>query len=407
MAAILAGCTSEPTAPPAAYDRPHRAEVSPNFDGAPELPPPDMSDTGPGSLIDVKPVTGMAAFDDANATAVRVSFKSTSGRDGAPSLVTGVVVVPPGQPPKGGWPVVAFGHAMTGVQPKCGPTLAQDYWGYASAIVSLLGRGFVVAFPDFEGLGIEGALHSAVDATTLGNNMIDAARAARRVLPTASTQWAAYGIGEGGLGAWAAAERAGTYGAGMHLVGAVALSPYADLAPLVDAAEQGTLGGAGQSRDYIWILQSLANMDPKFDLDLYRSGVARDRWDTLADCAPPDPTETKQLLTDLDPKDLKPRDPAAAADLRQRLSAAGVPASYPTPGSAPVLVTFGTLDNSSPPAGIRRAIARACAKGEQIEVLTRVGGTNASDDQMVDAAIGWLYARFGGERLGDVCIGAA
>ncbi len=183
MAAILAGCTSEPTAPPAAYDRPHRAEVSPNFDGAPELPPPDMSDTGPGSLIDVKPVTGMAAFDDANATAVRVSFKSTSGRDGAPSLVTGVVVVPPGQPPKGGWPVVAFGHAMTGVQPKCGPTLAQDYWGYASAIVSLLGRGFVVAFPDFEGLGIEGALHSAVDATTLGNNMIDAARAARRYCP--------------------------------------------------------------------------------------------------------------------------------------------------------------------------------------------------------------------------------
>ncbi len=53
------------------------------------------------------------------------------------------------------------------------------------------------------------------------------------------------------------------------------------------------------------------------------------------------------------------------------------------------------------------AIARACAKGEQIEVLTRVGGTNASDDQMVNAAIGWLYARFGGERLGNVCIGAA
>lgn len=408
LAATLVGCSSEPAAPPAAYERPPRAEVSPNFEGAPELPPPDMTDAGPGSLLDVKPVTGIAAFDDANAAAVRVSFKSTSGRDGAPSLVTGVVVVPPGQAPKGGWPIVVFGHAMTGVQPKCAPTLAEDYWGYASAIVTLVGRGFVVAFPDFEGLGAEGSnLHSAVDATTLGNNMIDAARAARRVLPAASLQWAAYGLGEGGLAAWSAAERAGTYGAGIDLVGAVALSPYADLAPLVDAAEQGTLGGPGQARNYIWILQSLSHMDPEFDLDRYRSGVARDRWDTLADCAPPDPEETKRLLTELDHNDLKPRDPAAAADLRQRLADAGLPPSYPTPGAAPVLVTFGTLDNSSPPEGIQSAIDRACAKGEQIEVLTRVGGSNASDDQMVDTAIGWLYSRFAGERLGNVCVGAA
>jgi hypothetical protein len=193
----------------------------------------------------------------------------------------------------------------------------------------------------------------------------------------------------------------------MDLVGAVAFSPYADLSPLVTAAEQGTLGGPVQARDYIWILQSLSNMDPEFDLDLYRSGVARERWDSLSDCAPPDPEETKQLLVDLNPNDLKPRDPGAAADLRRRLAALGVPANYPTPGSAPVLVAFGTLDNSSPPDGIQRAIDRACAKGERIEVLTRVGGSNASDDQMVDAALGWLYARFAGERLGNVCVGPA
>ena len=86
--------------PPATYERPPRAQVSPDFDGAVELPPPDMSDTGPGSLIDVTPVTGMEAFDDGNATAVKVSFKSTNG-NGDPTVGTGVVVVPPGQPPKG------------------------------------------------------------------------------------------------------------------------------------------------------------------------------------------------------------------------------------------------------------------------------------------------------------------
>ena len=144
---------------------------------------------------------------------------------------------------------------MTGTQPKCGPTLADKYYGYSSAIANLLGRGFVVVFPDYQGLGLDGqAPHSAVDATTLGNTMIDAARAAHRVLPSSSTQWAAYGLGEGGLAAWAAAERAGTYGGGMTMVGAVALSPFADMSPLVDAAERGELSGVVDLRNYIWSL---------------------------------------------------------------------------------------------------------------------------------------------------------
>lgn len=404
-AAILAGCASPSAVPPAARDVPPRADLSPDFPGAPELPPPDLTDTGPGSLVESKPITGVQAFDDSNATAVKITYRSTGG-DGTPSEVTGLVIVPPGQPPKGGWPIVSFGHAMTGTQHKCAPTLADDYYGYSSAIGTLLGRGFVVSFPDYQGLGLDGQPpHSVVDAATLGNNIIDAAKAAHRVLPSTSTQWAAYGLGEGGLAAWAAAERAGIYGGGMDMVGAVALSPYADLSPLVDEAAQGTLSDPLDVRTYIYTLQSLSNMDPGFDLDLYRSGVARDQWDLLSDCAPLDPDEAKRLLDNLNPNDLKPRDPAAADDLRQRLSAAGIPARYPIPGSAPVLVTYGTLDSMSPPAGIKRAIDAACAKGEQIEVLTREGGTQASDDQVVESALGWLYARFAGERLGYVCVG--
>ena len=406
-AAVLAGCAPSPRAPSVARDLPPRSDVSPNFPGAPEIPPPDLSDTGPGSLVDSTPVTGMVAFDDAAASAVKVTYRSTS-RTGAPSQATGVVVVPPGQPPKDGWPIIAFGHAMTGTQPKCGPTLADKYYGYSSAIANLLDRGFVVVFPDYQGLGLDGqAPHSAVDATTLGNTMIDAARAAHRVLPSSSTQWAAYGLGEGGLAAWAAAERAGTYGGGMTMVGAVALSPFADMSPLVDAAERGELSGVVDLRNYIWSLQSLANQDPSLDLDLYRSGLAREQWDVLADCVPPDPDAAKKIFDDLKPSDLKPRDGAAADDLRQRLSAAGVPARFPTPGAAPVLVTFGSLDASSPPAGIRRAVDAACAKGEQIEVLERAGSTEASNDQVIESAIGWLYARFGGQRLGNVCVGAS
>ena len=167
-----------------------------------------------------------------------------------------------------------------------------------------------------------------------------------------------------------------------------------------------SLHGAEQFRDYIWLLQSVANMDPDFDLDAYRSGVARDQWDMLSDCAPADPEAAKKTLDQLDPDDLRPRDASAAAGLRRRLAAAGVPSGDPMPGSAPVLVAFGSLDVTSPPDGIQRALAAAVPRRAHRGV-ERPGSSEASNDQVVESALGWLYARFAGERLGNVCVGIA
>jgi pimeloyl-ACP methyl ester carboxylesterase len=244
-----------------------------------------------------------------------------------------------------------------------------------------------------------------VDAATLGNNIIDAAKAARRVLPTASDKWAAFGIGEGGLAAWAAAERAGIYGGGTNLVGSVAIAPYADLSPLADAAAGGTLSGPEQYRMYIQILQSLANADPAFNLDAQRSESARQKWDVLTDCAPTDPVAAQRALTELVSDDLRPRDPAAAADVRQRLADAALPAKYPTPGAAPVLVVFGTADPILPAAGVQQAVAAACAKGDQIEVMERIGDEEVVNDPVIQSGIEWIISRFDGQRLGNVCVG--
>ena len=201
-----------------------------------------MSDTGPGSLIDVKPVTGMEAFDDGNATAVKVTFKSTRRRWRSEPVVhrrRGGSAGPAAQGRLADHSVRTRhdGHPAE-VRPDAGATTI----GVTRRPCDVAGARVRRGLPGLRGARNRGR-HSipASTLTTLGNNMIDAARAARRVLPTASSQWAAYGIGEGGLAAWAAAERAGTYGAGMDLVGAVAISPYANMSPLVDAAERGEL----------------------------------------------------------------------------------------------------------------------------------------------------------------------
>jgi pimeloyl-ACP methyl ester carboxylesterase len=405
--AVLAGCAPDAPAPPPQFERPERT-FAPAFSGAAVLPAPDLRDDGPGSLVAVAPVNGMTALENGDITAAKVIFRSTVGLDGAPSQASGVIAVPPGQAPKGGWPIMVFGHPATGVLDKCAPTRAPDLWSFASMVAMIVARGFVVAMPDYPGLGVSGPKPSLVDAASLGNNIIDAARAAHRLVPTSSSTWVAMGVGEGGTAVWSAAERAGIYGGGTQMAGAVAISPYADLTPLVDVADKGAYSNSQQYRFMMWTLQSLANTDPSFNLDLYRSGAARDHWDALVDCAPQNAAETQQVLSHLQPGDLRPRDPGASADLRRRLADAALPAKYPTPGAAPVLVIFGTADSMLPAEGTQRAVAAACARGDVLEVIKRMGDTDRDTTEVATGtAFAWLQARLDGQRLGNVCVGAS
>jgi alpha-beta hydrolase superfamily lysophospholipase len=400
--AVLTGCTTGAPQAPSQVLLPSRT-VQPGFDGAATLPPPDMTDDGPGSLIDVKPLTDQFYLDEVDATAVRVVYRSTSGLNGPPTQVSGVVAVPPGAPPKGGWPIMAFGHDLTGVANKCAPSLAPDLYGYAAFMSVMLARGYVVAMTDYQGLGLGGSQHSLLDVATLGNNMIDVARAARHVLVTAGTRWAAFGAGEGGAASWAATERAGAYGGGLDLVGAVALSPLADLSGLALAAQSGTLT-SDQYRLEVQVLNDLAST-PGFNLDDFRAGLAKDRWDLLSDCAPADPVLAAQIYSQLKPADLMPHDPAAAAQLHNALADAALPLNAGTPTTAPLLVVYGTDDKLMSGAWIASALNRACARGDQIEVVAKIGDTTTQTDVVVQNALDWLQARLDGQKLATVCQG--
>lgn len=402
VVSILAGCSSSPPPQPS-YNHPPRS-LQPAFEGAPRLPPANLIDDGPGSLVDAKPMMDSAALQSASATAVRVIYRSTSST-GQPTQVSGVVAVPPGKPPKGGWQIVSFAHSLTGLDTKCAPSIAKEFGGYASAIVTLLARGYVVAVSDYQGLGIKGFDHHALDWTTLGNNVIDIVRAARRVDSDTSTDWAADGGGQGGLAAWAAAERARDYGGGLNMVGAVSLSPFADLSPLADLANKGTLQQL-QQRLLMLLLQNISAQKPDFDLDAYRSGVAKDQWGMLIDCAPNDPSQAGRVASSVKNDDLRPRDDAAAQALHDILSAAALPGNSGA-SAVPVLVVYATDDSLVPAAGVARALKAACAKGDPIVVMKQIGETTTTNFQVIQSSLSWLKSRFDGEKPSDVCVGAA
>lgn len=404
VAALLtpvAACAPEPSSEPGA-SRPTRT-LEPVFDGAAVLPPADMSGEGPGTLVDAQPLQFMESFDQNSAAAVKMTYRSTSGLDNRPTEVSGVVVVPPGPPPRGGWPVLAVGHILTGTIPQCAPSLASELGGYASILSVFVSKGYVVAMSDYEGLGLEGQQHLPLQAATLGNNLIDSVRAARRVVPTASDRWAAYGIGEGGLASWAAADRASTYGAGLNMVGAVALSPYANMSGMVDAAVAGTLPRE-QYYLYMSVLQSLANSPAQLDPDEYSTPFARENVDVSAKCAPLDTGSLVDAVAALSPDDIRPRSAAAASRLRDEINSAAVPLDSGGP-AAPVLVVYATEDPTVTSQSIADAARAACDRGNPVEVNRRVGDTTTSNDLVTQLSLSWLEQRFDGQALVDPCVG--
>jgi hypothetical protein len=70
--------------------------------------------------------------------------------------VSGIVIVPPGPPPAGGWPIVAWAHPTTGVVPHCAPSLALFVFQQIAGSRKLLENGYAIAATDYPGLGTPG-----------------------------------------------------------------------------------------------------------------------------------------------------------------------------------------------------------------------------------------------------------
>jgi hypothetical protein len=174
----------------------------------------------------------------AGRTAFRILYRST-GALGDATAETGMVFLPAGSPPAGGWPVVAWGHGTSGVGDACAPSKYPAMWPgiwdrYADLIDKLLGEGYVVFASDYEGLGTRGP-HTYLRLGPQGTAMIDGVAATRALVPETSAKWAAVGHSQGGQAALGAGEIAtAARRGGQQFVGAVAFAPAHHLGDLVE-----------------------------------------------------------------------------------------------------------------------------------------------------------------------------
>ena len=336
-------------------------------------------------------------LQELSSTAVKIRYRSTSGIDGSATTVSGVVLVPKGDPPEGGWRIASLGHPTTGLLSSCAPSAYPGFMGSSGVIGSFLTFGYLVVMTDYEGLGAPGK-HAYLEPKSAAYNVIDAVRAARNVVPDASTSWVGYGVSQGGQAVWAANELMPDYGAGLDLVGSISVAAPTDLRPLVDAMENGTLT-VEQRVLMPTILSGLKVAYPDLRVEDYLHGVMLSRIDAFRGCQDQGSELRGQIAQNASADDFRPASPQAADRLREILGEIALPRRQ---ASAPMLVAYGDSDKIVLPQWTATAIDQACGLGDVVETVVAPGQGHGQLD-LGSIPSDWTTARFAGLPPTDTC----
>jgi pimeloyl-ACP methyl ester carboxylesterase len=196
-------------------------------------PPNPLPYAPAGSIIrsqTISPGPGLPA----GTRAYRVLFHTTSG-SGGDLAESGVVVVPGGTPPPGGFPIVSWAHGTTGVASGCAPSI--DGTATLPDLAGLLSDREIVVAADYRGLGAPG-LQPYLVGDSEAEDVLDGARAARSLVGSiASNVVVVLGYSQGGQAALFAGEIAQAYSPELFVAGVAAVAPVTsvlELAPTGD-----------------------------------------------------------------------------------------------------------------------------------------------------------------------------
>jgi pimeloyl-ACP methyl ester carboxylesterase len=202
--------------------------------GAKFYTPPKHYPAKHGTLIWQRNARGITPID--NAKSNRLVLYSSKTVTGKRTAVSGIVSVPKGKPPKGGWPVITYAHGTTGTADVCAPTRSPasspqaPYTSYIDPELEDWTRaGYAVVRTDYAGLGTPGP-HGYLVGVDEGRSVLDIVAAARQLNPDIGKRFLIAGHSQGGHAALVAAGRATKWAKGLGLRGTVAYAPASHLA---------------------------------------------------------------------------------------------------------------------------------------------------------------------------------
>lgn len=188
------------------------------------------TDADPGILVRSEPATEYALPPGVTATRILYHTRTASNED---TIASGVVLVPYGRPPKGGWPLLAWSHGTSGVARACAPSLMKSLFYNWEGLYEYVLMGYAVVATDYAGLGTRGR-HAYLDMLSNGTDVINSVPAARAAVPDLSEKWLVVGHSQGGLSSLGVAQLEGAI-KDPDFLGTVALAGASDLEDGIDS----------------------------------------------------------------------------------------------------------------------------------------------------------------------------
>ncbi|WP_167829397.1 lipase family protein [Nocardia vulneris] len=359
--------------------------------------PADIADRQPGEVLATKPMPPLPIFPDTTVTLVR--FRSTSS-EGKPIAATTTVLTPRAHVPDG--PLLSFQHIINGLGAECSVSKVL-YTGDPNLVVReapgwnvLLQRGWTVALPDHLGPNF------AYGAAKLGGQItLDGIRAVKQVaeLGVRHSRTALVGYSGGGMAtAWAAAL-APKYAPELELAGAAMGGVPMNLVKMLEALGLSShpvfglalAAGLGLEREYPDRfplsdqlnergLAARAQIANSCTNDILAAGAGRGALDFA---------KTTSMINDSTARGVVEENSLELYD--------GVP-------KTPVFEWHSPIDGLIPVDAVVNTDRRWCAAGatvqsEQIPVPDHLTAAVLG----IPAALGWLDARFRGERAPSNC----
>ena len=229
----------------------------------------------PGQLLRQEPLNEQQSNPGAGAS-IRLLYSSTDGLDGENILpVSGVLFLPEGKAPKGGWPLMAWTHGTVGIADICAPSWNGRQQQDRDHLKFWLENGYAVVASDYQGLGTAGT-HPYLATRPAAYSNLDIIRAVQAADFLVSDKVVLFGQSQGAGAAVATAAYAPDYAPDVEVIGAVATGvPFFSPAALVALQESRPPDRVDPMLAYNMLaLTLIQRTDPDFVLSDYVSDEA-------------------------------------------------------------------------------------------------------------------------------------
>lgn len=316
-----------------------------------------------------------------NIMAVRILYHSVAAK-GTDAAASGVVLYPDGNPPPGGWPVIAWAHPVTGVARTCAPSLMKNL--YDGPVLSMyVNMGYAVVATDYVGLGTT-FRNAFIDGPSNASDVIYAISAARRAIPQLGAKWVAIGEEDGGAAVVMVAEMESELGDAGYL-GSIAIAGAMDLRTEIEQLH-------GEWHENLAALAyGVQSVYPEFRVQDMLTEKAMGIYRRLNQaCSVPTPSSGVSATSMLQPK-------WETNSYVQRYIQRNTLGEKPARAS---LLLIGDERDSA----ARNLAERMCNKGDHIEIENYSGvGPGDLMGESASAQTSWITARFAGRAVPNNC----